>query len=352
VRTGTLLSAGAHQTHVQSIDVMRKGDQGGPVRVASSDSAGKVVLTTLSGATAQGGGVGGGDDDEESKEVSDRNDHGVKRRKLAVRAGGVAAVGSGAVAEGDDGVVSMRMTSEAKGNREHGWTGVALQEGSDHVYACSFWNKCVQQYDGAGGGCVRNSYTALNPTCIKPVKMPEGQDLLALCEANVVSLWDLRASQRGGCVQRLQTSEEELCCLDVSKDGMLATAGREKTVFVYDTRKMKMVGQWIRALKYEVMSLLFSSKDATQCYVTGLDHEVFCGSWVSGGSNLSTLKRHGFRGESRWIGMDRVHGSDTLLGLTENLHLYALRHPYRLMNDAQPMKRYTNNNPQHMHDHL
>jgi hypothetical protein len=106
-------------------------------------------------------------------------------------------------------------------------------------------------------------------------------------------------------------------------------SGEEKTVFVYDLRKNKLVGQWIKALKYEVMSVLLSTKDPSMVYATGLDHEVFCGSWKKS-DNLNTLKRHGFRGESRWIGMDLVPGSDSLLGLTENCHLYALRHPYRL----------------------
>lgn len=216
-------------------------------------------------------------------------------------------------------------------NEESGWNGVALSPiAQDNIVAtCSFWGKHINILDYASGRCVRTMHAGFNPTQIQFEKGSGSKGLLAIAEGNMLSLWDARCAERGGCVHRVQTSSQGLYSMDVG-DGLVAVAGKEKTVHVYDIRKNKMVGQWVKALKYEVMSVMFSSINQNYCYATGLDHEIFCGSWLKGG-NMSALKRHGFRGDSRWLGIDRVLGSDTLLGMTDNYSLYVLKHPYRLV---------------------
>ncbi len=65
---------------------------------------------------------------------------------------------------------------------------------------------------------------------------------------------------------------------------------------------------------------------------------MFCGSWDTGAReksrNLSSLNRRGFRGDSRWIGIDVVGAKDTLVGLTETLNFYILQEPYLMTSAA------------------
>jgi len=103
-------------------------------------------------------------------------------------------------------------------------------------------------------------------------------------------------------------------------------------VHVYDVRSWKALGSWPRVMKYEIIALHFSQHDPTLAYVVGLDHEVYCGNWAAEQDERdskfkSTLTRQGFRGDSRWIGLDRVGASDTLIGLTEGSHMYVLKEP-------------------------
>ncbi len=60
------------------------------------------------------------------------------------------------------------------------------------------------------------------------------------------------------------------------------------------------------------------------------DVDALSGCWLESESHVSTLKRHGFRGDSRWIGVDRVRDTDTLVGMTESGNMYVLQQPYRM----------------------
>ncbi len=226
--------------------------------------------------------------------------------------------------------------------------------------------------------------------------------VLLATEGNCVSVWDVRTNK--GSVARMRPSEEVLYSLAiepvVSGSGsfsgsghLFAVSGAADIVYVYDVRTMRVVRQWAKLLKYECVSLAFSGVAPGVAYVTGLDHEIFCGTWdgsstggggggggdeyydeeeegeggdvemktdttkssggggssmmedVSGGGGgdddaaagglaaSSKLRRHGFRGDSRWIGLDRVTTNDAIVGITETANLYVVRRPY-LMNPA------------------
>lgn len=265
------LMSNLHRHELQSIDTTSVG---GLVRVASIDAVGLTSLTTVDTQTLQ--------------------------------------------------ITSQHILGEAQ-PRESGWAGVALHASLDKVWSTTFWDKSLQLFEE--GKLVRTVHCCLTPQAIEYVEM---QSVVALAESNVVSLWDLRTSERSGCVSRLQPSASNLYCID-SRGDLMAVAGEDKTIYIYDLRKNKIMGQWTKALKYQVLSVFLSSIDPAVCYTTGLDHEIFCGTWEkNAGANPGTLERRGFRGSSRWIGLDRVSGTDTLIGLTDTLQLYKLRHPFRL----------------------
>jgi hypothetical protein len=296
---------GSEGAHIEAIDTATT--ESGEVRIAHVDNVGTVRMTNMP--------LPSSDTNSSTGEAPT-----TKRQKTSDSS-------SSSSSPSSTSVTTMVLEGQDKEPRqEAGWNGIALHPTLNRLWTASYWSKELRHFED--GRLVRSVHAALSPHCIQIVKDGPAADCVAVAENNVVSLWDFRASERSGCVQRLQNSTHDIYCLDTAGSSLVAS-GEEKTVFVYDLRKNKLVGQWIKALKYEVMSVLLSTKDPSMVYATGLDHEVFCGSWKKS-DNLNTLKRHGFRGESRWIGMDLVPGSDSLLGLTENCHLYALRHPYRL----------------------
>jgi len=218
---------------------------------------------------------------------------------------------------------------------EKGPTCVALHPNrADTVVSGSYFGSMVVVYQQQTP--ISNIYTSFGPTQVKWMSVQESHTpLLAITDNNMVSVWDIRTptESQSQCVQRLRPSSSALytlCCTEIGDTGLLATAGEDKIVYVYDCRKWKISGQWSKVMKYEIVSLHFSSIDPSLCYVTGLDHEVFCGSWSGQDKmkNLSTLRRHGFRGDSRWIGIHRVPQTDTLVGLTETANLYVVTNPY------------------------
>lgn len=298
------------RAELQSVDILAQSDGG--YRSAVSDAVGRTTISTI--------GVGS------SSHVTG------KRRRVDTD--------SKRISDDADAYVLNSYQVGPHLAQETGWTGAALNPmKTSEVATVGYFSRRLDIWNDEK--CARTIHTPLNPTQIRYTSVPaSGVPLLAITEQNIVSIWDDRTSENNGCIQRLARSQAPLYTLCSHPSGLIATGGEEKTIFVYDVRSWKLVGSWPKVMKYEIVATSFALKDPSYCYVTGLDHEVFCGKWESalGGTGNdadrkfhSTLKRHGFRGDSRWIGIDRVTGSETLVGVTESANLYVLREPHRML---------------------
>ncbi|CAI5500403.1 unnamed protein product [Closterium sp. Naga37s-1] len=94
----------------------------------------------------------------------------------------------------------------------------------------------------------------------------EGVRLLAVCEGPQLSIWDERAAENGGCIQRITVSPaaEPLYALAStigsgtgSVTGLVAVGGAERTVAVYDVRKWAARGRWVGCVRQDVMGIAF-----------------------------------------------------------------------------------------------
>ncbi|KAK9808924.1 hypothetical protein WJX72_006473 [[Myrmecia] bisecta] len=168
--------------------------------------------------------------------------------------------------------------------------------------------------------------------------------LLAVTEGCEISLWDARAAEKGGCMQRVRpgTGGGLLYALAAAHTAegaaYLGAAGADRSVFVLDPRTWKMLDIWANCLKYEILSLSFSVTDPHYAFVAGLDSEVLCGRWDSvprQGGGMRTgeglphlpvpstdIKGQSFRGDSRWLGIARAASSDLLAGFSASAHMY------------------------------
>ncbi|GAB0492930.1 hypothetical protein MMPV_004200 [Pyropia vietnamensis] len=189
--------------------------------------------------------------------------------------------------------------------------------------------------------------------------------LLATVEGPEVALYDLRAGV--AAVARRRPGPGALHALDTGSGGLLAVAGTDRTVAVYDGRTMSVRGRWRGGLKYGIAGLALcggvsggdgvgsgdggvgsgasvggrgggdgvGGVDALSglpsdglCYVIGVDNEVACGAWsdeaaaamaaassgtapqtmMSGALARSPRRAFGFRADSRVIGAAVVRG--------------------------------------------
>ncbi|KAI5067022.1 hypothetical protein GOP47_0017550 [Adiantum capillus-veneris] len=206
---------------------------------------------------------------------------------------------------------------------EGGWAGLAFVPSQPSLIAIARGlAKSIDLYDKDLH--VRSMHTLQHPTAITFLDMHmlgNGMySLLAITEGAQVSIWDLRAHERGGCVQRILGSAtlDPLYALCTSKDNMLVgTGGADRTAAVFDKRKWTALSRWTNCLKYEITGMSFSALDSDVLYVHGLDYEVICGSWIHGLAEHE--RRHfAFRGDSRWLGLSKCFNSDILAGWCES----------------------------------
>lgn len=62
-------------------------------------------------------------------------------------------------------------------------------------------------------------------------------NLIALLQ---LSIWDLRTKENGGCVQRIMGSVGNmLYAVSISSSGYIAAGGEDRTVTVYDPRRLE-----------------------------------------------------------------------------------------------------------------
>lgn len=232
---------------------------------------------------------------------------------------------------------------------EDGWHGLALHP-FEHTQAnvISYWNR--KSFFYSADRLVSTIKLQAAPLSSRYLVVPaSSHPLLAINEGNVTSIWDDRTPDIP--VQRMSDQPHDLYALDTHPSGLLATGGVDKQVTVYDCRRWAVSGRWRNVLKYELISLRFSHTSPHSIYVTGLDHELYCGEWgsVTGGlhalqgggpmgstegggvardlnnnaiDNPSQLRRNGFRGDSRWMGIDRCGDCDDVMGFTETGQFY------------------------------
>lgn len=64
-------------------------------------------------------------------------------------------------------------------------------------------------------------------------------DVLICFELLQLSIWDLRVKENGGCVHRIMGSVGDmLYAVSISSSGYIAAGGADRTVAVYDPRRL------------------------------------------------------------------------------------------------------------------
>jgi len=76
-----------------------------------------------------------------------------------------------------------------------------------------------------------------------------------------------------------------LVLLMVLQAGMLGAAGAERSVYLTEPRKWRVVSKWPGATRLAIHSLSFLDTDPHCAVLAGLDLEVVCGRWDAPGSN-------------------------------------------------------------------
>ncbi|KAG8054630.1 hypothetical protein GUJ93_ZPchr0001g31286 [Zizania palustris] len=141
----------------------------------------------------------------------------------------------------------------------------------------------------------------------------ESGSMLAIAEGSQLSIWDLRMSNNGGCVQRISGPVGGIIySVCSSPSGPIAAGGTDRTVTIYDPRRWSALSRWVGCSKYEITGLSFSSVDESFIYVQGVDYEITCGLWNENERAFS------FRGDSKWLGFSKCVNTDVVAGWCES----------------------------------
>lgn len=71
--------------------------------------------------------------------------------------------------------------------------------------------------------------------------------------------------------------------------GLLGAAGAERSVYLAEPRKWRVVHKWHSATRLAIHSLSFLERDPRCAVLAGLDLEVVCGRWDAPGGNVNKL---------------------------------------------------------------
>lgn len=187
---------------------------------------------------------------------------------------------------------------------------------------CRFTDKSITLFDE--NRVVRTLYSVQRPTGIIHLgaKHP---NLFAVTEWNQLTIWDDRVMEKSGCTQRVIPGLEPLYALcrgNTAQSGhLLAYGGGARAVTIYDVARMSNVAHWTGALKYDIISLNFSSTNPKHVFASGLDSEVAGGDWETSGAD----RFDGLRVESRWIGQTVHTPTNSLVGVTQDGFAYVIR---------------------------
>ena len=169
-----------------------------------------------------------------------------------------------------------------------GWTGVCFnQRNPDQVAVAKHHSKTVDVFDGET--LVRRMRTPLMPRAVAYVdsngtmgKQSETNNpLLAVAEGNALSLWDVRQSERGGCVKRVTLCNRGQPLYAVASatsqgnlgggavkignkithgDPLVITAGAERGIHVLDVARFSICKRWPSAMKFDITRSVFLSR--------------------------------------------------------------------------------------------
>ncbi|KAI0565974.1 hypothetical protein FGB62_13g146 [Gracilaria domingensis] len=133
--------------------------------------------------------------------------------------------------------------------------------------------------------------------------------------------------------------------MDAARDGsLIAAAGMDRVLHLFDVRMMGVRERWPSCLKYEVAAALLSRDLPGMAYVCSVDNEVACGAWsdrmarrlkqrgstqslmISGANAKSARRAFGFRADVRVVGIARRCADGEEIGaMSESGAFYLLR---------------------------
>jgi WD40 repeat protein len=227
---------------------------------------------------------------------------------------------------------------------EPGWSGVALQPGNVASTATARqYYRDVSLYDR--DILVRTIHTLVEPAGVSFLGSTAS---VAVLEGSAIALYDWRAAERASCTTRKLPSSSQLLSLDASPDGsVVAVAGKDRTVHVFDSRTLTFRDRWPSCLKYECAGVKLSRLHDGMAYVCGVDNEVSFGAYcpriaaqiqtpeslmMSGANAKSPRRAFGFRGDVRITGMDCVSDSEgeVIAAISESGAFYRVETPTTL----------------------
>ncbi|EFA77100.1 hypothetical protein PPL_09853 [Heterostelium album PN500] len=224
---------------------------------------------------------------------------------------------------------------------ESGWSGLSFDPVAiQNVAVARYFQRQVHIFDT--DRLATTFHLTNNPTQIAYVQHPSSQQsLLAVTEHNQLNIYDPRLAPRDAIVQRFQPTADVL--YTITTDGQnVAVGGASRSVHVYDCRRWTNLGNWSSCLKYEITNAHFSSKYPSAIYLGGLDSEILAGDWNGSGT---TDHFSGLRVDSRWLGISKLKGKETLFGLTGSGSVYWVHDVDRLYTPPPPKsKKHTLNN--------
>lgn len=197
--------------------------------------------------------------------------------------------------------------------------------------------------------------------------------VLAVAESQVLSLWDARASEGGGCVGREASAIRQhawaVSAMPQDSSAVLLTT-KDGSFLIFDLRAMRVRAQLRSPAKHDLLGLVMSAAEPHRVYGCGLDNEVLAASLAGAaskesgarakdssssiesksaaaassttprprtshaplplGNRLHQTHTKGLRADSRWAGLSlpvvrEDDGVDDLLGVSVTGTVYAIR---------------------------
>ncbi|ETO21018.1 hypothetical protein RFI_16187 [Reticulomyxa filosa] len=281
------------------------------------------------------------------------------------------------------------------------WSGLCsidlnkeTKEGTTFV-ASSFEYQIIQMGDISKNTILRTVHLCQKPMQSLFYTPPNTCNPTILClEGNALSIHDFR--EKLSTITTVDRQTSSLCeivlliyciCSEKLRNEMydmsihpnrnhISCVGKDKVVYIIDTRKYQIQTMFKSGAKYELVKCQFSLSSQPTLddfvYCVGLDHDIMFGKW-----NRHHLKTHKgspkkfndkmsadntfhslddntmedksvhekrfhecFRGDSKWIGVDFIghSGMESMIGITENATIYAVRKPYFINPDTHHIK--------------
>ena len=236
---------------------------------------------------------------------------------------------------------SLVLTPTSFRHGSRGWAGVSLDSNQPKSAAVARqFFRDVTFFDA--NVPVRTIYTILPP---QAVSFCQELGAVAVAEGGDLTFYDSRAGENRGCISRKTAGVGNLLSVDVcDKQRVVASAGMDRVVTIFDVRMMNIRDRWGGCLKYECSATLLSREMDGMAYVCSVDNELACGAWsadmaahmkslnatqslmISGANTKSPRRAFGFRADVRLIGMARrMNGGEEIGVMSESGAFYLLR---------------------------